>query len=313
MEQISCALCDTDGTHPYATENGYSAVRCVTCGLVYCNPRPSIHEMRELYEGQETQIDLRGHLLQRDRKLAEADKALEYIERYISSGRLLEVGSAAGYFLWAAQQRGFVVQGLDITDQFVKFSRDVLGVPTLRGTLRDVPFTAGSFDIVYHRNVLSHLAYPVDELRVLYNLLRPGGMMIFETGNVGELDADGAGSLELPDHLYHFSEQTIRKLLEVTGFHCVQVHRCFLVEKLAPFQRIEAYLRRRVAKARKGRFGDTSDIRSMPLTNAVLRGVMRLGQRVRYDLGECLPTEGLRSTLIVVAKRPLEAGPEWHA
>lgn len=307
MEQINCALCDTDGTQPYAEENGYNAVRCVRCGLVYCSPRPTIDEMRELYEGQETQIDLRSHLLQRDRKLAEADKALQYISRYVSSGRLLEVGSAAGYFLWAAQQRGFDVQGLDITEQFVEFSRNVLGVPAHRGTLREVPFAPASFDVVYHRNVLSHLAYPVDELRILHDLLRPGGLMIFETGNVAELPADTAGILELPDHLYHFSEQTIRKLLEVTGFSCVDVHRFFLVEKLAPIPRIEAYMRRRSAKARKGRHGDTSDIRSVPETKPLRRSVMRLGQLVRYDLGARLPTEGHRCTLIVVAQRPLEA------
>jgi hypothetical protein len=72
-------------------------------------------------------------------------------------------------------------------------------------------------------------------------------------------------------------------------------------------------MRRRSAKARKGRHGDTSDIRTVPETNPLLRGVMRFGQSVRYDLGERLPTEGLRCTLIVVARRPLEAGPERQA
>jgi 2-polyprenyl-3-methyl-5-hydroxy-6-metoxy-1,4-benzoquinol methylase len=307
MEQVNCALCQSSAAPPYVRENGYRAVRCEGCALVYCNPRPSIEEMRELYEGQETQIDLRGHLLQRDRKLAEAEKALSYIQRYVAGGRLLEVGSAAGYFLWAAQQRGFEVQGLDITEQFVNFSRDVLGVPAHRGTLREVPFAPASFDLVYHRNVLSHLAYPVEEFRILRELLRPGGTMVFETGNVAELPPSAAGRLELPDHLYHFSEQAIRKLLEVTGFDCVRVHRFFLIEKLRPIPQLEAYWRRRATSARKGRHGDIADIRDVPTTKPALRRLMRLGQTIRYDLGERLPTHGHRCTLLVVAQRPADA------
>jgi SAM-dependent methyltransferase len=304
MESVDCILCEGAPVEPYAREQGYQAVRCVGCGLVFVSPRPSIEEMKALYEGQETKVDLYRHIASRDAKVAEALRALRTIQRYRQRGRLLEIGSAAGYFLWEAKRRGFDVQGLDITRQFVEFSERVLGVPAHEGTPRDAPFADSSFDVIYHRNVLSHLAWPATEFLTMARLLRPGGHLVFETGNVAELPLELAGDLELPDHLYHFSESTIRRLLDRTRFRCLEVRRHVLIDSLAP---VRSVIRRFGSLRRNRTARSPAPVRalpdSLPASHARSRWTAEVNQFVRYDVGRLLPSTGHRCTLVIVAQR----------
>jgi SAM-dependent methyltransferase len=294
-----------DETTLYAEENGYRAVRCVRCGLVYVNPRPTIDEMKALYDGLETKIDVAAHIRRRDVKTAQAKWSLRTIRREKPHGRLLEVGSAAGYLLFEAKKLGYDVQGLDITRPLVEFSRNVLGVPTYEGTLRNAPFAEGSFDVVYMRNVLSHLAHPRDEYAHVRALLRPRGVLIFETGNVAELTPEVAGSLVLPDHLYLFGEATIRRLLELTGFSCRAIARYGLVEHLGPVRALGALFARPSESGGARSLPSPSSPEKRVLPRSTLGGRLEgaVGTSIRYGLGQVLPQRARRCSLVVVAER----------
>ena len=303
MEEVPCDLCGTRDTAPYADENGYHAVQCRRCGLVYVTPRPSEAEMKRLYDGQETKVDIRAHLRRRDVKCAQARHSLRTIAAFQPDGRLLEVGSAAGYLLWEAQKAGYEVQGLDISHAFAEFSRTQLGVPVHEGTLADAPFPDGSFDVVYMRNVLSHLAYPRLEHDRIHRLLRPGGFLIFETGNVAELPASEAGQLELPDHLYHFGEATIRLLLALTGFTVRAVYRYGLLEHL-PLTHF--FQRQRPSQSPPTPPHPPQGLPPLilPRSSWPRRVEGAIGTWLRYGLGRFLARPGGRCTLVVIAQRP---------
>lgn len=263
--------------------------------------------MKELYQGQETKIDLVAHLTQRDFKTIQADRCLKFILPHKNGGRLLEIGSAAGYFLAQARKAGFDVQGLDLTHQFCRFSRDVLNLDVFEGTLAQAPFRQGEFDVIYMRNVLSHLADPRHEFETLFKLLKPGGILVLETGNVAELSASTAGELELPDHLYHFSEATIRQLFEQTGFRWLKTNRFVLLASLG----IVGWIRQLAVKF-TGSTGSQDTRRPssaqglptrLPQSRTTKRMAAHLAQFLRYDLGAVLPKRGHRCTLVMVAQR----------
>ncbi|HSA83254.1 MAG TPA: methyltransferase domain-containing protein, partial [Patescibacteria group bacterium] len=46
-ESINCLYCGGANSQPWATENGYTAVKCLDCGLIYVNPRPSLSLISE--------------------------------------------------------------------------------------------------------------------------------------------------------------------------------------------------------------------------------------------------------------------------
>lgn len=310
MEVTHCIFCGDVGTRPYHEENGYAAVACVKCGLVFVTPRPTEAEMKHLYEGQETKVELDGLIRRVESATAEAKRSLEIIRQYKTSGRVLEIGSGAGYFLREARREGFEVVGVDITRQFVEFSRTALGLDVIEGTLASAGLDRASFDIVYHRNVLSHLAHPIEAFSAIRDLLRPGGLMVFQTGNVAELPGSrwaGTSELDLPDHLFHYGESTIRLLLERTGFETMAVKRYALV---AHDPWIRALVNKAKSKlgmgaARKKERGPAPPFvppSEAPAPVPLRELAVSMEQFLTYGIGSIAPSEGRRCTLIVVAK-----------
>lgn len=314
METIHCIFCGDVGTRPYHKENGYEAVACEGCGLVFVTPRPSEAEMKHLYEGQETKVDLGGLIRRVEAGTAEARRSLDLIRRHKPSGRILEIGSGAGYFLREAARQGYEAVGIDMTRQFVEFGRGALGLDVREGTLASVPLDKGSFDIVYHRNVLSHLAYPIEAFSRMRELLSPGGLMVFQTGNVAELPGSrwaGTTDLDLPDHLFHYGEPTLRLLLDRTSFDVLEVERYALVAH-------DAWVRSLLSRARevgkailpskkkkKGQGAEEAPFvppQTAPEPSRLREIAVRAELALAYDVGSFAMSEGRRCTLKIVAR-----------
>jgi SAM-dependent methyltransferase len=310
LERIDCIFCGAIGTRPYHAERGYQAVSCLGCGLVFVTPRPTEAAMKHLYEGQETKVDLARQIRNVEAATAEARRSLDLIARYRPTGRILEIGCAAGYFLREAERRGYTATGVEITRQFVDFARGVLGLDAREGTLTGLDLPRGGFDIIYHRNVLSHLGHPLASFHRMRELLSPSGLMVFQTGNVAELPPErweGTEELDLPDHLFHYSERTIRLLLERTGFAPLTVERYALVLHDPWIRALAAHLGPRLAGRRRAPEAASPPPPFVPPTAAPpprpLRAIeAHLNQLMTYDIGAAARSEGRRCTLKVVAR-----------
>jgi len=226
MEYIKCILCDRDNTEPFLKENNYNAVKCKFCGLIYVNPRPSISEIKTIYESNDAiTTNFYSFVKLKEKKILFAKKDLKIVRKYKNNGRILEIGSAAGYFLHTARSFGYEVYGLEINERFVKFSRDLMKLDVRSGTILDCPFPDNYFDIIYMRNVLSHLSNPLQELKKVNSMLKSKGLFIFETGNAAELNPyyiEKLVGLGLPEHLFHYSRENISQLLNKTNFHLIK-------------------------------------------------------------------------------------------
>ncbi|UCG22685.1 MAG: methyltransferase domain-containing protein [Chloroflexota bacterium] len=94
--------------------------------------------------------------------------------------------------------RGGLVEQLDHPlDQITGLDPDLLSLKEHRlagaeppmarvnGTSRELPFAAGSFDLVFASWVLEHLAEPAIDFGQMCRVLRPGGVFVFITPNKG--------------------------------------------------------------------------------------------------------------------------------
>jgi len=226
MEYIKCIFCDDDNTEIFLKENNYISVKCKSCGLVYVNPRPKIEELKKIYEGNESlTTDINSFIRLKEKKLLLARKDIRKIQKFKTKGRILEIGSAAGYFLHTAKKYGYDVYGLDINDKFVKYSRNIMKLNIQCGTILNCTFPENYFDIIYMRNVLSHLYNPIEELNIINKLLKNKGLFIFRTGNAAELNPNyikRIRDLGLPEHLFHYSRKNILQLLNKTNFQLIK-------------------------------------------------------------------------------------------
>ncbi len=232
MEEVACNLCGSDQwqvvqTVPvqrFGPPGEFNLVQCRDCGLRYLNPRPSPEEMADYYPA--AYHEYRASIDKRVRHWYQEEK-LRKVQVHSNGGRLLDVGCNDGLFLHLARQSGWEVQGVEIAESVAAHAREALGLDVFTGELTEANFPAQHFDVVTFWHVLEHLHDPMRELREARRILKPGGLLIVEVPNIASWQARLFGAnwraLDTPRHLYHFSPDSLRAMLEQAGFTCFKI------------------------------------------------------------------------------------------
>lgn len=221
----ACNLCGDTSPKLLWERNGYAIVACNRCGLQYVGQNPQDIDFAALYSedyytGGSGQV-FANYLGEERARRANARRKLRSMRRRTPrSGRLLDVGCAAGFFLVEAR-RYFEPQGVEISEFSSRVARERFGLDVFTGTLQDAKFAADSFDVITMWDVVEHLSDPKAVLMEASRVLRPGGSLVLTTGDVGSRYARRAGPrwhlLEPPWHLYYFSRATMSAMGEAAG------------------------------------------------------------------------------------------------
>lgn len=119
---------------------------------------------------------------------------IEYI-RPPNSGTILEVGAGLGILARGVALRcpAALVIGVEYSAEQLASGVGAIGSPhgtapanlqLLQGDAHDLPFPDASFDLVYCRYVLEHVADPVCVLREMRRVLKPGGRAAVQENNI---------------------------------------------------------------------------------------------------------------------------------
>ncbi|CAE8590190.1 unnamed protein product, partial [Polarella glacialis] len=102
--------------------------------------------------------------------------------------RVLDAGCGGGLVSNAlAAREGYLVEGVDLSPQALEFASsqaakaDLHNVRFQKGSLYELPFPAESFDAVVVSDVLEHLLDLPRALKELRRVLRPQGLLLFDT------------------------------------------------------------------------------------------------------------------------------------
>ena len=226
LHHASSPLPDEEGRayHPsvddYATHD--RIVQCRRCGLVYADPVAEEAFILEQYR----QVVDRLYVAEAHARAINFRRSVRTIQRFCPTGRVLDVGCAAGIFLHEAQETGWEVAGLDMSEWFVQYARDTYGLSLQRHPLLAAPFAPGGFDAVALMDVLEHLSQPKENLRRARELLRPGGLLYLTTPDydsvVARLFRERWWCIRKA-HIFYFSRRTLRRMLAEAGFEVLQV------------------------------------------------------------------------------------------
>jgi SAM-dependent methyltransferase len=228
METVSCIFCGKASDQVAITENGYTGVRCDDCALIFLSPRPSAAEISHIYTDEHAVLYADAQFQFDTFNRMEAARTLSRIKQFKPRGSLLELGCGGGDFLAEARNRGYLPHGIELNPIEARWINEKLGIRCEDQPLSPTSFGGERFDIIYHRDVLSHLPDPIGVFKGSNRALKDDGILVFETGNIADVRKTHLGyfsQFSYPDHLFFFGEQSLRKLLSVAGFKCVRIFR----------------------------------------------------------------------------------------
>lgn len=216
-----CLVCGAEAFEPYLGD----LRRCGVCTFVTADldavPSASDLYADGYFQGEEyLDYEQDKAFLQRNFRERLAD-----VTARVSGGRLLEIGSAYGFFLDLARAR-FDVVGYEVNRTAARHAREVLGLDVRTDDFLAGDDADGPFDAVVMWDVVEHLAHPDRFIARIARLTRAGGPLFITTGDIGSVVARMRGRrwrmIHPPTHLHYFSRATLARLLERHGFRVVE-------------------------------------------------------------------------------------------
>jgi len=216
----------------HGLNGSFHIVRCGRCNALYLNPRPEGAELARHYPSDYEAFGRRAlgsePLWRRALRLYGLDKRCRTVTNLMSGGKLLDVGCATGDFLARMRQHGpWQVAGLEMNEAAATQGSHHYGLEIRIGSVDEVEFARGSFDVVTLWDVIEHLPQPKASLKRIANWLRPGGWVVVRTPDAGSPYARVFGrywaGLDAPRHLIVFDRPSLTRLLADTGYEVERI------------------------------------------------------------------------------------------
>ena len=211
----------------FASKNGHTLYTCRACRLSFVDPVPDSTKVygEDYFSGARKGFGYVDYDTDKEPMVPAFKKYLNLIERFSKGKRILDVGAATGFFLRIAKDAGFDPYGVELS-AYAAGRATEKGIPTITGTLSDVPATA-PFDVITMLDVIEHVSNPVAEITKANELLQRGGLLVINTPDIGSLYARLMGPrwhlIVPPEHLFYFNRANIRTLLEQKCFEVLVV------------------------------------------------------------------------------------------
>jgi glycosyltransferase involved in cell wall biosynthesis/SAM-dependent methyltransferase len=200
-------------------------VECRDCGHMMLHPPPSEEELTRIYNDHYRLLDGSDEERRHSAKLkqATARSYLELVGRCLGrhGGRLLEIGCGAGELLAEAVELGYDATGVELSESACARARERLANSS-RIVCGDVSsLTERSYyDVCVIADVIQHVQDPRDFLQRVYDLLRPGGVVVIATPSLQSWSARLMRHRWMEfktEHLHYFGQETLHSLLFQTG------------------------------------------------------------------------------------------------
>lgn len=202
--------------------NGIIIARCQNCGLLKTIVSKNNFDAKQS----------RGAMYEEKKGLFISlfNPIVKEILKYKKSGKLLDVGCSSGLMLELLQQKGFKVYGIEPNKNAYKianrkFPKHIF-CTTLTGCYCVILHSSKlKFDVIIFNHVLEHIEKVHEQLEIAKKLLQPDGLLVIGVPNTRNiifyLRKKYWEYLMPKEHVWHFSDQYIIRLLNQHGFSVV--------------------------------------------------------------------------------------------
>lgn len=213
------------------TKEIFKIVNCNSCGFHFTNPIPSEEFIGNYYKSENyiSHSSSKSGLINKAYNVVRnitLKRKVNLVSRLAKGKNLLDIGSGTGHFLNASKISGFQVQGLEPDQDAKDFAKKEFGL-SLQDLSEIQTMAADSKDVITMWHVLEHVYHLKRDLKEFVRVLKKDGVFIVAVPNMSSWDAKHYGSFwaafDVPRHLYHFQEKTIRNLFSQFEMECVEV------------------------------------------------------------------------------------------
>jgi len=212
-------------------ERTYHVFFCQMCNVGFTIPPPSSTELSSLYSAGAYRGDSGKRFIGLVETAISCSRQLrrKRIEKYKGKGRILDIGCGRGVFLDIMRKHGWNVAGTEHNKETAESIIKNYNINIVTGDSEDWGFPPGSFDVVTINHVLEHLSAPENAIGKCSRILRKGGLLVVAAPDIKSLQSTIGKHLwfhlDIPYHIYHFSEKGLSSLIKKHGFHLLKVRR----------------------------------------------------------------------------------------
>lgn len=223
-----CICCESKDVENFKIINNYILNKCNTCKIIYLWPQPATKDLDE--KNEEFYGDSNKQKSNTSTAIFYIRRSIKYaleIKSVVRTGNYLDIGSGLGYNLLGASHVGFKSEGVEISKGAYKYAQEVLGQKVYNKSIDEINLSNYSYDVVSMYDVLERMRNPKPTLQKIRNILKKDGILVIQCPNISSIMARITGKqwtwLLLPFHLFRFTPQSIKRLLEKNNFTIIKL------------------------------------------------------------------------------------------
>jgi len=235
----NCPVCKASSFSNYLNVEDYTVShkeftiqQCNSCYFLFTNPRPPEDEIGKYYQSEE-------YISHHDESKTMMSKVYKMVRNYTIGGKikmvnalqpkkgsLLDIGCGTGNFIEACKKDGWKINATEPDPE----ARNVASARTelnIHESINSLGLQGQKFDLITMWHVLEHVHRLNETIEWLKLHLTENGKIIIAVPNPQSFDAAKYShywaAYDVPRHLYHFTRNTMKKLMENHGLQVIKV------------------------------------------------------------------------------------------
>lgn len=245
-ENIFCCVCNNTNANNFSLKyqkpnSNFAVVTCNTCNHYFIPHyyRKQIKYQQYKNEAVTTAVRQGNNWV----KIQRHKLRFKFIQKFIKSGYLFDLGAGWGHFMLAAKELGYKIYGVEISEQPYLYCKNDLNLPVDHIDFFELKNSDHQFDVITMWDVLEHIDKADVFLKKCNELTKPGGYLFLQVPQIDSYIAkkhkDNWKMMGL-DHVNYFGKETITKILENNGYEVLKIKssfeiKLFLMYSVLPF------------------------------------------------------------------------------
>jgi len=241
--EIACCVCGNSNPYKFHLkyqQEKFAVVTCDECSFHFIPPYYRKRIAYAQYKNSEVTSAVRkGNNWV---KIQRHKLRFRFISRFISTGKLFDLGAGWGHFMLAGKELGYDVYGVEISEQPYLYCVNDLKLPVDHIDFFSMD-EGKKFDLITMWDVLEHIDRADIFLKKCSKLTRMGGYLFLQVPQIDSFFAKRNGQnwkMMGLDHVNYFSKKTIAQILQKNGYEVLKIKssfelKLFLMYTLLPF------------------------------------------------------------------------------